>query len=98
MKQLLYILGIIVLVIVVVVYLQQDGGLFKSQLLTQPETTETKNGIEITSHHDCLKFSEYKANECLLELALKENDADICDKITKSSDKKSCQRKVELYQ
>lgn len=93
MKNILVFIGIAaVVVIVVFIYREQNGGL-KTQLLggngTQPEITEVS---------DCLKKSENSANDCLMQLALDREDVEFCEEITKAGKKRECEREVELSQ
>lgn len=94
MKRKIYVLILIIVVVVVIFFLQQSGDIFKSQLLVEPSPSTIQ--VEITDYKECLKFSEFKANECLIELALKEKDEKICDKISKNSEQRKCQRALEL--
>jgi len=96
MNKKIYIGFLVVVFVIVIVYLQQNGDLFKSQVLV--DTVEAPKLEEVTDYEDCYKFSEFKANECFLKLALKEKDEDLCDKISKSSEIRTCKRKVQLSQ
>ena len=74
----------------IILYLYMGGNLRTSILKS------TSPGQQETTVDDCGKLSEDAANDCFQRLAVREKDAAVCDRISKSSQKKSCQREVEL--
>ena len=67
------------------------GGNLSTSILRSASPQGQKSTVE-----DCAKLSQDAANGCYLEIAIQKKDASVCDKITKSSERKSCQREVEL--
>jgi hypothetical protein len=85
------------LLIISVFLLVQGYGNLKSQVTSVPTrgviAEPEKPAIDTSS---CERFSEDQANDCFEQFALKGKDADICEKITKTTKRKTCEREVEL--
>ncbi len=88
-------LSIALLLVALLIFASQwQGQSLLSQLLgTSPSTDEVIVKDDI-GH--CKSFSEAAANQCLMQLAINENDTSICDEITKSTEITECRREVEL--
>jgi hypothetical protein len=86
-------IGGLLVIVTLALYLYYSGADLRTQLLDSSSSSVTSS---IPPADDCSKLAEEAANECYAELALRDKDASVCDQITKASEKKSCQREVEL--
>jgi hypothetical protein len=90
-----YIIASLFLLVLAIFFLVQERAAnLKSQLIVEPVPALSEKPRADTS--SCERFSEDQMNDCYESIALKEKDADICDKITKTTRRKECEREVEM--
>lgn len=89
-----YLIASLFLLILGIFFLIQRSVSLKSQLITEPSPVVSEKPVIDTS--SCERLSEDQANECYERFALNEKDEELCEKITKYSRRKECEREVEL--
>lgn len=97
MKKFIPLLIIIAVVVTAIVFYRNNS--LQTQLLrdqqTQGEQIQINNA---RTAQDCRKFSQDVANKCFLQLALREKDDSYCAQISRSIDKRKCEREVDMAQ
>ncbi len=88
-------LSLALLLVALLIFASQwQGQSLLSQLLGTSSTSQQAIVKDDIAH--CKSFSEAAANQCLMQLAINENDNSICDEISKATEQVECRREVEL--
>lgn len=87
--------AVMVLIVGAATILMRDQQVYQTQVLQQQEVTAgpTEESVE-----NCRLLSEQAANECYQRLAIAEQDSEICEEISTTSQREVCRREVELSQ